>query len=177
MDYVRTMNSIIFKSCKNDQGMSHVWDSLRLPPKTEPKKVPKYGVVENAEHDFPEQFINFSFQTFLTSVDALSVMLRVREECNRMLFLRLFSTKVTRSLRLEEFLQQQTTYTRSVTRQLKVDWTTKISQSIKACLQDSGKGWYNLHENHRDSYEFSKLRKLLRRANFLMQDTLRFVTV
>jgi dynein heavy chain len=176
MDYVRTMNSIIFRSCRNDQGMSHVWDSLRLPPKEMQKEAPKFGVVENAEHDFPEQFINFSFQTFLTSIDALSVMLRVREECNRVLSLKLFSTKVTRSLRLEEFQQQQTTHNRSVTRTLKEDWTTKISQSIKGGLQDSGKGWYNLQEHHRDSYEFSKLRKLLRRANFLMQDTLRFLT-
>jgi len=176
MDYVRTMNSIIFQSCRNDQGMSHVWDSLRLPPKDPQKNVPNFGVVENAEHDFPEQFINFSFQTFLTSIDALSVMLRVREECNRVLTLKLFSTKVSRSLRLEEFQQQQTTHNRSVARCLKEDWTTKISQSIKGGLQDSGKGWYNLQEHHRDSYEFSKLRKLLRRANFLMQDTLRFLT-
>ena len=110
MDYVRTMNSIIFKSCQADQSMSHVWDSLRLPPKDLQRKAPQFGVVEHAEHDFPEQFINFSFQTFLTSTDALSVMLRVREECNRVLSLRLFSTKVTRSLRLEEFQQQQVSF-------------------------------------------------------------------
>lgn len=44
-------------------------------------------------------------------------------------------------------------------------------------LRDVGKGWYNLDETESSVYEFSKLKRLMRTINFMMQDSLRFLTI
>jgi dynein heavy chain len=56
---------------------------------------------------------------------------------------------------------------------------TVIMQRLdkKACcrssFKDVGKGWYHLGETNWQTYEFSKLRRLLILMRLMMQDTLR----
>ena len=35
-----------------------------------------------------------------------------------------------------------------------------------------GKGWFNIHETSKETYEFGKLKKFLTLVNFMMQDTI-----
>lgn len=35
-----------------------------------------------------------------------------------------------------------------------------------------GKGWFNIHETSKETYEFGKLKKFLTTVNFMMQDTI-----
>ncbi|KAJ0398628.1 hypothetical protein P43SY_007486 [Pythium insidiosum] len=126
--------------------------------------------------DYADQFIAFSFQTFLTSPEALSALLKVSDECYRVLQLELFSTKPSRAMKLEEFQQRQQTLERVVLKTINDEWPSKIVAIIRSSLANVGKGWYYLHETRQDTYEFSKLRALLRRVNLTMKDTLRFLT-
>ncbi|KUF99279.1 Cyclin-P3-1 [Phytophthora nicotianae] len=126
--------------------------------------------------DYADQFIGFSFQTFLTSPEALSALIKVNEECYRILQLELFSVKPGRSVKLEEFQQRQQALERAVLKTITEEWSVKVASIIKTSLGSVGKGWYYLQETRQDTYDFSKLRSLLRRVNFSMKDTLRFLT-
>lgn len=46
---------------------------------------------------------------------------------------------------------------------------------MKSNLIDAGKDWYNLEEIHWDVYQMSKLRKLMKRIKFILQDSVRYL--
>jgi len=51
-------------------------------------------------------------------------------------------------------------------------WVEQLIQIITDKLESIGKGWFNLFESNKESYEFSKLKKLLTRIKYMMQDTI-----
>jgi dynein heavy chain, axonemal len=53
----------------------------------------------------------------------------------------------------------------------KEGWVGKLEKIIKAQFKDVGKGWFNIEENSKETYEFGKLKKYLMMVNFMMQDT------
>ena len=178
IDYHRTMSQIVFeRAIMESETLAQVhgiaipeFECLAMPiRKTEiDLELPPSG--------YADQFIGFSFQTYLTCPEALHAMLRVNEECLHIADQQLLSTKSNRSLKLEEYRHLQATYQRGVLKIVTEEWPTKVASAIKSTLSNVGKGWYNLNETRRDTYEFSKLRTLLRRMNVIMQDTLRFLT-
>ena len=50
-------------------------------------------------------------------------------------------------------------------------WVSRLEKIIKASFKDVGKGWFNIHETSKETYEFGKLKKFLTLVNFMMQDT------
>ena len=46
-----------------------------------------------------------------------------------------------------------------------------MAKIIKTSFDDVGKGWFNIHETSKETYEFGKLKKFLTLVNFMMQDT------
>jgi len=49
-------------------------------------------------------------------------------------------------------------------------WVKDIETTIRKNLHNTGKGWFNLEESDKESYEFSKLKKFLTIVKFMMQD-------
>jgi dynein heavy chain len=58
--------------------------------------------------EFSEQMKQFKFQSFLPRIEVIDALIKVRADCNRMVDLSLFNTRITKSVRLEEFEQIQT---------------------------------------------------------------------
>lgn len=50
-------------------------------------------------------------------------------------------------------------------------WVGRLEKIIKSSFTDVGKGWFNIHETNKETYEFGKLKKFLTLVNFMMQDT------
>ncbi|RHY33391.1 hypothetical protein DYB32_001670 [Aphanomyces invadans] len=180
-DYLRTMSRIIFDHQQRTHpsaGMDFhlIADSLDdASVVVRPRPSVQHHEVA-PPIDYADQFIGFSFQTFLTSPETLSAVVKVNEECYRMLCMDVFALKTSRSLKLEEFQQRQNTQERAIHKVVHEDWPNKLTHAIKTSLGHVGKGWYNLQETRRDTYEFSKLRSFLRRVNLTMKDTLRFMS-
>lgn len=185
LNYLRAMCKIVFKFqrergrntdvfkgflSKQERAPAHVCPRVFVPFSTNLERMVAPPV------DYADQFLRFSFQTFLTSPEALSALLKVNIECYRVLQLELFSVKPGRSVKLEEFQQRQQTLERIVLKTLTDEWPHKVASIVKTALANVKKGWYYLQETRQDTYEFSKLRALLRRINFCMKDTLRFLT-
>ena len=47
----------------------------------------------------------------------------------------------------------------------------KLEKTIRGSFTEVGKGWFNIHETSKETYEFGKLKKFLTLVNFMMQDT------
>jgi dynein heavy chain len=47
----------------------------------------------------------------------------------------------------------------------------RLEKIIKLSFTEVGKGWFNIHETSKETYEFGKLKKFLTLVNFMMQDT------
>lgn len=48
----------------------------------------------------------------------------------------------------------------------------RLEKIIKSSFTEVGKGWFNIHETSKETYEFGKLKKFLTLVNFMMQDTI-----
>lgn len=47
---------------------------------------------------------------------------------------------------------------------------------LKSTFKDVNKGWFYLKETNIDAYNFSKMKKFLKMIQFMMEDSLRFLT-
>ena len=53
--------------------------------------------------------------------------------------------------------------------QLRESWIPRVMATIVYTLKGVGKGWFNLHEQVREVYAVSKLKRFLKMVNFMMQ--------
>lgn len=51
---------------------------------------------------------------------------------------------------------------------LKVNWVNQLIQIIKDHFKDVGKGWFNMNETNRLTYEFGKLKRFLTVVRLMM---------
>ncbi len=178
VDYARTMNKIIFDANMTVPENKHIAASLSLPESTMQKTsppVPEKGVVPCTQYDLEDRFKSFVFGTFLVQPEVVYVLERVQAQCNSILSMRLFNTSAKRSLKMDEFLSLQSRSIKQSTRQTVDDWPSSVAMTIKNGLVSVGKGHFDVDMSKTDMYKFSKLRKLLRRINFVMEDSLRIM--
>ena len=186
MEYARTMNKIIFdraiKRSKHESLSSKIPSALTMVkvsedifPVENPQVIPKKGTVDAPEHNFPQQFSEFSFKTLLTKPEVILALGRIKIECSKLLKQSIFSTNHTKSLRLDEFEQSQIQVIDQVGNYLKDTWCVALKSIIKSSFKDVGKGWFNLHETNMETYEFSKLRRFFNLVRYTMEDTLRLL--
>lgn len=65
--------------------------------------------IEGFNNDlFHEKRKQFKFQSFLPRTEIIDALVKVRADCNRLAHVKLFNTKITKSVKLEEFEQIQT---------------------------------------------------------------------
>lgn len=56
-------------------------------------------------------------------------------------------------------------------------FVTQLQRVITSSLDRVGKGWFNINESNHQTYEYSKLKKLLTCMRFMMEDTLRYLVL
>ena len=77
---------------------------------------------------------------------------------------------------MDEFLTLQNRAMKTLARQACEDWPSAVTMTVKNGLISVGKGHFDVDMTKSDMYKFSKLRKLLKRINYLMEDSLRVMT-
>ena len=178
MEYGRTMSSIIFQglaeSAEEDNQHS-IFRTFTMPAPEEKRPVPWSGVVEVPQHECLEQKQGFGFHTLLSKREIIGCLVKVRTECNKALTLQLYNTNFTKSIGVEEFEQTQAATLLTTIEYLKLTWSAALKNGVKASLKEVGKGWYNLNEKVSEVYAISKLKRLLRTVNFIMEDSVTFM--
>lgn len=58
---------------------------------------------------------------------------------------------------------------------LRKEWLDAITTNVRMCLQDMGKGWFNMKEKSWPIYELSKLSRYMELIKFHMQTSLKYL--
>jgi dynein heavy chain len=183
MDFGRTMNQIVmekFMELPPEESKDMIPHGLTMPPRMPPRKVPYFGQITIPPHDFATQFSNFCFNSLYIKEEVINATNEIRHECNNLLKSnQIWNTKIDENggekkvLRIEEFKQLQSSAIQMMKFNTGKDagWVGKLEKSIKQHFSKVGKGWFNIEENSKETYEFGKLKKFLMMVNFMMQDT------
>ncbi|CAK83095.1 unnamed protein product (macronuclear) [Paramecium tetraurelia] len=184
MDFQRTMNKIIFDKYLDDEQQDENYPKLRLPAKERKKDVRYYGWMElEASKGVMEKWIkpltfdelnkNFGFSTLYVSQEVVKALQDIRHECNQVLKESLFDfSKREGALHLDEFKHMQENATTSLMYQLKGTWVPTMIKIIKDRFAEIGKGWFNMKETSKITYDFGKLKRMLTVIRLMMQDTI-----
>ena len=83
----------------------------------------------------------------------------------------LFDTKLKRKLVLDEFKSKQESSITQMLYHLKGAWIEDLIKVIKSNFSMVGKGWFNMQETSKITYDFGKLKRFLTVVRLMMQDT------
>ena len=170
LDFARTMNKIIFDKYIEESDKEIIQVDLSL-PREEEVPAPQFGMVQIPQHDFPEQFSNFCFNSLYIKDEVISSMEQIRSQCRQATELDIFHTVFDKTMRPDEFRLFQTGAQTQLTSSLK-SWRDAIQAIITGSFSSIGKGWFNMHETSKETYEFGKLKKYLTTVKLMMQDAL-----
>ena len=76
------------------------------------------------------------------------------------------------NMHLEEFKNIQDSATSNLFFHLKGSWVQDLINIIKTEFEAVGKGWFNMKETSKVTYDFGKLKRFLTVVRLMMQDTL-----
>ncbi|OAF70501.1 hypothetical protein A3Q56_01728, partial [Intoshia linei] len=175
IDYCRSMNKIIFDNAVKSKSKQFKFVTL---PKIKKKKIPDIATYMDVPvYNFTEIYETFAFNTILTKPEVIQCLFKIKYECDTICNMSLMQTTATKHMRLDEFEQIQSLTTSRVVSFLKEGWINKLTLTIKSCLRDVGKGWYNINQDNHDIYKISKLSKLIEMIKYCMQDSIRYLVM
>eukprot|EP00762_Andalucia_godoyi_P002130 ANDGO_02526.mRNA.1 Dynein-1-beta heavy chain len=172
VEYCRAMNRIVFEESIHDPAQQDLFASLQLPEKEAQPPVPDYGLLPIPPHDFVDHFKSFSFSTYLVP-EVIKALQAVRSECLRIAHERLYQIEFTKTLRIDEYEQLQSAVANQCLTYLRENWIHILKTGVKQAMRPIGKGWLNLAEQSRETYEMSKLKRLMNTMKFMMEEALR----
>ncbi|OXB71582.1 UNVERIFIED_CONTAM: hypothetical protein H355_004177 [Colinus virginianus] len=158
--FARTMNKIAFDKRMNKRASDVAYKALVLPPKLLGLPPKNTGLLEIPFRDFAATFSAFCFSSLLVKHEVIRSLIGIRAECNAILERRIYCTNIPK-----------------LSADLQDTWAQNIYRVISTHLSGVGKGWFNLYETNKETYEYGKTKKLLSVASLLMQDSLRHMTL
>lgn len=73
----------------------------------------------------------------------------------------IFNNDLNSCMVLEEFKHIQESSTSQILYHLKGSWISELTKIIKNNFQGVGKGWFNMKETNKITYDFGKLKRFL----------------
>jgi len=137
------------------------------------KEVPYFAMIPIPAHDFPKKFSDFCFNSLYIKQEVIEAMVKIRTSCNDLIqSSRLFNCTLDKTIRLEEFKQLQNSVNAQIKFATRDQWVNKnLCKIISESFAKIGKGWFNIYDTSKETYEFGKLKRFLMSVNFMMQDT------
>ncbi|KAI8896128.1 dynein heavy chain and region D6 of dynein motor-domain-containing protein [Globomyces pollinis-pini] len=176
-DYIRTNNRFDFDKELNSNDASSNYHQISLPAKEPEPKVPDFAKIVIPINNYQQSRKNFSFASFLTKIEVIRTLAKVRTECDKLGNSGIFATNITKTVKLDEFEQIQSQSLTNMKTFLKDSWIILLKNIVRSGFKDVGKGWFNMQESNMEVYKISKLRKFMNAVKFIMQDSLRFLLI
>ncbi|KAK2581762.1 hypothetical protein KPH14_002241 [Odynerus spinipes] len=170
-DYRRTMCDLMWR--KMIERLPNIFKFIELEFDVEEMVVPKKGKISTDMTNFNEIKSYFHWYTLYVLTEVYDAMRCVVAECANVSNMNLFISNYGKSMPLAEFESQQNQITTMVIKYLKEPWLEKITQSVRMCLRDVGKGWFNLDQKSPEIYNVMKLKRLMDLIVYHMQTSLR----
>lgn len=185
-EYEKTMNKIIFDEYVEEANPDLIPIKLQLAAPEAPP-VPQYGLVDipkadeevsgelfvyPASNDFSEIFREFCFSSLFIKEEVIEALQSIKEKCKEVSESDLFNIKYAGGERIDAFRNAQDGEISRLSSHLKDVWIQDMTKIIREKFADVGKGWFNMKETNRLTYEFGKLKRFLTVVRLNMQDSL-----
>ncbi|NXD64149.1 DYH1 protein, partial [Eolophus roseicapillus] len=172
LNYEHTINKINFDRIVTSKPETFSYVTL---PDKEEEKVPEKGLICIPDYPFKKQEEDLNFVLLLKRPEVILLLTEVQDECNKVAIMSLFNTTLAKYVCLQEFEQIQTQTFTEVQMFLKDTWIDTLTTAIMSNLREAGTDWYKLEQTNWDVYLLSKLRKLMNRIRFMLQDSVRYL--
>lgn len=176
-DSARTSNMLALNAAiKADES---TFRGLVVPDDKPEQPVPRSGRPDDyigLEKGFDRLSIQMENIMFVNHIEIVEGMRSVHIACEPVEAMSLFSYKITRQVRLEEFEAMQSTSYEGVQGYLKNTWVPACKSAVISELGNIGAGWFNIHETSQKVYEVSPLNRFMRLVRQEMQDAIRTLT-
>jgi len=173
LEYARTMNKIIYDKLTTEGDPNLIQYPLILPPDMQSSKPVKYfAMIQIEDNKFADNLSQFFFNTLLIKKEVIQALVDVKTECIGIKDLHVFTLEQNRVYRVDEFKQVQDSHISQIASTLKETWVNKLKDTIKKYFGGVGKGWFNIQETSKETYEFGKLKKLLTRIRLMMEENI-----
>lgn len=161
---------------------------LKLPPKTREKEVPQFGMMELERSkgvkeiymfdprqihsvepkEFNETFRDFCFASLYIKEEVIRALQEIRYECNKVLDMPIFNFDIPEAMHLDQFKHIQESAVSQLVYNLKGQWVEGMIKIIKTQFEKVGKGWFNMKETSKITYDFGKLKRFLTLVRLMM---------
>ncbi|XP_076627799.1 dynein axonemal heavy chain 1 [Colletes latitarsis] len=173
LDYERTMCDLMWRQMI--ERNPEMFKFISWTPGVEAEMVPEKGKIDTSMENFTETRKFTHWITLYVLQEVYEAMASVVEECIHVSNMCLFASNFGKLMKLSEFVDMETLTTVTVIKYLKEPWLEKITQSVRLCLRDVGKGWFNLKETFHDVYDVMKLKRFMNLIILRMQYALRML--
>ena len=115
------------------------------------------------------------FSSPFVKEEALLALQEVRQLCAQARQQQLFKLEAGALMHPDEFRAAQETALVQAVAQLRNGWVQSLVEAVRTRFAGVGRGWYNMHETNKLTYELGKLKRVLTVVRLLAQDTLRAI--
>lgn len=165
VDFAKTMNKIIFDKHCSDKGNNLITGKLDLPPPIEKKEVPYFGMIRIPPHDFPSSVTHFILHTLQRYTEVIKTQQEIRKECNDVASKDIYNPNITKTMKVDEFKQIQSSSTSQTGYYLKETWLNKLKDTTKQNFEKPGDQaslpGFNLNVGSKAEYDQSDLKRFL----------------
>ncbi|KAL0272752.1 UNVERIFIED_CONTAM: hypothetical protein PYX00_005610 [Menopon gallinae] len=131
------------------------------------------GLITTGMLNYEEVRKNLNWWWLYVLDEAYLGMMNVVTACLKLNSMNFFSSNFGKHVTLEEFDSIQSGYTTNLIKYLRIEWVDIITTNVRMCLQDTGKGWFNIKEKNWKIYELSKLYRYMELIKFRMETSLK----
>ena len=126
------MNNIIFDKHLYEKGNNLITGPLPLPARKPKGQAAYFGMITIPEHSFAKKISKFSFRTLLIKDEVIRAQQEIRKECNDVAAKDIYNPNVTKTMKVDDFLQIQASSISQTSYYLKETWVNKLKEIIKA---------------------------------------------
>nr|XP_012140860.1 PREDICTED: dynein heavy chain 1, axonemal [Megachile rotundata] len=168
LEYQRTMCDLMWR--RMIQRNPEMFKFISWTPSVEETRVPRNGKIDTGMENFTkiQKFVHWF--TLYVQEEVYHAMRCIVAECIQLSSMNLFAISYGKLITLSEFEELQTLATTTVVKYLKEPWLEKIAQSVRMCLRDVGKGWFDLKQRIPGVYDVMKLKRFMDLTTLRMQE-------
>nr|XP_034195945.1 dynein heavy chain 1, axonemal-like [Osmia lignaria] len=171
LDYQRTMCDLMWR--KMIQWNPEMFKFIAWTPSVEEIRVPDKGKIDTGMENFMKVQKFIHWVTLYVQEEVYQAMACIVARCIQLSTMNLFGVNYGKLITLSEFEEMHSQSTVSVVKYLKEPWLEKIAQSVRMCLRDIGKGWFDLKQKVPGVYDVMKLKRFMNLTTLRMQYALR----
>ncbi|KAA6392855.1 MAG: hypothetical protein EZS28_011620 [Streblomastix strix] len=147
------MNKLIFDQIRRDDTKAYMFEGIELYPLEESNQVIEQGAVQISYHNIGDVKEEIIKNSFFTKPQVVIALYHVRAECNRIMGLSLFCTRVLqkKTVRMEDLLAMYGQTRAAFVTLLNEKWMASLKQGATNAQQSIGKGWFNLQEDNKNA--------------------------